>query len=169
MKKRLRIAIPVLLLGALATWAALRDASGATDALTASGTVEATDADLGFQVAGRVLEIGPREGDVVSAGEELARLDTRELDAARAAAAAQVAAAEARLAELLSGSRIEALSLDAGAGEQRDFLRAQAGLFQARAGYARARHDAVLARVNLALARGSLNRAWMDRALEVGS
>ena len=75
------------------------------DAVRASGTVEATDADLGFQTGGRVLAIAVAEGDAVAAGTELARLDTRELEAALQGARAQVDAAEARLAELEGGAR----------------------------------------------------------------
>jgi HlyD family secretion protein len=71
----------------------------------ASGTVEATDADLGFQTGGRVLTIDVAEGDAVAAGVELARLDTRELEAGLQGARAQVDAAEARLAELEGGAR----------------------------------------------------------------
>jgi len=92
-------------LAALTTWLVLRNGNGAAAAISASGTVEATEADLGFQVPGRVEEVVPHEGDMVTGGVELARLDTGELTAARDAAAAQLQAAEARLAELRRGSR----------------------------------------------------------------
>jgi HlyD family secretion protein len=95
----------VLALVTTATWLVLRGRSDANGALTASGTVEATDADLGFQVAGRVLELGVEEGDAVTAGTVLARLDTGELDALLEGAMAQLEAAEARLAELERGAR----------------------------------------------------------------
>ncbi|MBX6363915.1 MAG: efflux RND transporter periplasmic adaptor subunit, partial [Gemmatimonadetes bacterium] len=72
-----------------------------------SGTVEGREADLGFQVAGRVERILVDEGDVVAAGQVLAVLDTAELAARRAGAVAQVAAARAQLAELERGSRPE--------------------------------------------------------------
>jgi HlyD family secretion protein len=75
------------------------------DILTASGTVEATEVDLGFQLPGRVAAILPREGDQVVAGDVLARLDTLEIGANRLAAEAQLRAAEARLAELREGGR----------------------------------------------------------------
>ena len=111
MNNRLRIVIPVLIVVVVvAVVLLLRNGGPADGTLAASGTVEATEADLGFQVPGRVLEISAQEGDAVSGGQELARLDTEELDAARAAATAQLAAAEARLAELRRGARPEEIS-----------------------------------------------------------
>jgi len=79
------------------------------DAITASGTVEATEADLGFQLGGRIASIDVREGDAVRAGQVLARLDAAELDARRSGAQAQVAAASALLLELQRGARPEEL------------------------------------------------------------
>ena len=63
-------------------------------------------------------------------------------------------------------ARIEALALEAGAGEQRDLLRAEAGLFQARAGYALAGQEALTARLRLARAEGILDREWIDEWTE---
>jgi len=82
-------------------------AGGEGDTIAASGTVEATEAQLGFQVPGRIESISVREGDRVTAGQELARLDVTELLARRAQAEAQVGASNAVLAELESGSRTE--------------------------------------------------------------
>lgn len=90
---------------AVVATAAACGGEGADGVVTASGTVEATRADLGFQVPGRIRELIPREGDSVLGGQELARLDLRELEAARDGARAQVDAAEARLAEFRRGSR----------------------------------------------------------------
>ncbi len=102
--------VPVVLLlglGGFALWrfvlAPRADAAG----LVASGTVEATDAQLGFQVPGRIARLAPQEGDRVAAGDELATLDVSELDARRAQAQAQVEAVRAQLDELLAGSRRE--------------------------------------------------------------
>lgn len=78
--------------------------------LRASGTVEATDVQLGFQATGRVTAITVREGDEVRAGDELARLDRSELEARRAQAVAQVATARAVLADLESGARPEEIA-----------------------------------------------------------
>jgi len=110
MNRRVRVLIPVVVLGAVASWYFLRNGASADGTLVASGTIEATDADLGFQAPGRVLSIAVREGDAVTSGQELARLDARELEAALAGAVAQVDAAEARLTELESGARPQELA-----------------------------------------------------------
>jgi HlyD family secretion protein len=75
--------------------------------LTASGTVEATEAQLGFQVPGRVDTLRVWEGDRAQAGDRLATLDRTEARARRQQSAAQLALARAQLDELLSGSRRE--------------------------------------------------------------
>ncbi|HSG09705.1 MAG TPA: HlyD family efflux transporter periplasmic adaptor subunit [Longimicrobiales bacterium] len=133
MKKLMRIVIPVVLVAVVATVLLLRDRGNTGAALAASGTVEATEADLGFQVPGRVLEVSAREGDVVSGGQELARLDAQELEAARAAAAAQLAAAEARLTELRRGARPEEVSQAEAALRAAQRRRQEAGLDAQRA------------------------------------
>jgi HlyD family secretion protein len=105
--------------------------SGDRDSLAASGTVEATEAGLGFQVPGRIARVGPHEGDRARAGDTLAVLDRTELSA-------RLAQARALLAELEAGARSEELAQAreaAGAAEdrladaQRDFQRVQR-LFQ---------------------------------------
>ena len=105
-----------------------------TGEIEASGTVEATEADLGFQMAGRIGWIGPRLGDSVWAGEEAARLDQEELQARKRASEAQAEAVRAVLAEMTSGFRPEEIAEgQAGlrgveerlADAQRDFHRAQ--------------------------------------------
>jgi len=78
-----------------------------TGEIRASGTVEATDADLGFQMPGRIESILVREGDSVQAGAEVAFLDQEELLARRMSAQAQREAALAFLAEMESGFRVE--------------------------------------------------------------
>jgi HlyD family secretion protein len=111
MSKKRRVAITVVALVVIAAtlwFAVLRDNDG--DSVLASGTVEATEADLGFQAPGRIERIAVREGDRVAEGQELARLDRSELLARRQAAAAQAEAARAVLAELESGFRSEEIA-----------------------------------------------------------
>jgi HlyD family secretion protein len=104
------IAVPVvLLLVGLGAWLAFRPRGGDAGVLEASGTVEATEADLGFQAGGRIAEVLVREGDRVEAGALLARLDDAELVARLAAAEAQLEAAHQVLRELERGARPEEL------------------------------------------------------------
>jgi HlyD family secretion protein len=86
-------------------------AGGADDAgVEASGTVEATQVDLAFQLPGRIAALVPREGDRVTTGQLIGHLDTLEIAARRAGARAQHDAARALLGELESGSRTEEIA-----------------------------------------------------------
>ena len=133
----------------------------------------------GLQVSWPLFTGGARSASVRRAQAELTAarsdLDAARLQVAQAVDAAETAVVEADArAEALElavvqweeVARIEALALEAGSGVQGDLLRAEAGLFQARAGHARARYDAVLSRIRLARADGTLDRTWMDEALE---
>lgn len=111
MKPRMRAAVPILLVvSAAVAWLLTRDGGASEAGLPSSGMIEATDADLGFQLAGRVAEVLVSEGDAVSPGQELARLDTRVLEASLGSARAQLAVAEARLRELRQGARPQELA-----------------------------------------------------------
>ncbi|MCB2115445.1 MAG: efflux RND transporter periplasmic adaptor subunit [Rhodobacteraceae bacterium] len=71
---------------------------GTESAITYVGTVVARiEADLGFPLAGTIAERPVSAGDLVAAGEVLARLDPTDLDAALQAAEAGVTVAEAQL------------------------------------------------------------------------
>ena len=76
-----------------------------SDALTLSGNLEVTDAQLGFKVSGRVVERTVSEGDRVQAGQLIARLDDAEQKDQLALRRAELAGAAAALAELEAGSR----------------------------------------------------------------
>ncbi len=108
--KRIVPVVVILGLAGLALWRFVLAPRAEAAGLVASGTVEATDAQLGFQAPGRIARLTPREGDRVAAGDELATLDTSELDARRAQAQAQVATVQAQLDELLAGSRREEIA-----------------------------------------------------------
>ena len=112
MHKKPRIVIGAVVLSTIGAFAIYRTTSAAdnTGAILASGTVEATQAELGFQLAGRLQALSVREGDKVSAGAELALLERDDLLAQREVAKAQVAAAQAVLSELVAGSRREEIA-----------------------------------------------------------
>jgi membrane fusion protein YbhG len=94
------IVVLALILVAIAAYAGIRYfRGGGNKALFASGTVEATEAQLGFQAPGRIDAVAVHEGDAVEQGQTLARLDTRETEARLAQARAQVQAAQVRLGE----------------------------------------------------------------------
>jgi HlyD family secretion protein len=108
MKKRQRIGIAAVVMLALTVTVVLISRSSRDEALvTASGTVETTEADLGFQVPGRIDSIVVDEGDHVSGGTDLAWLDRTELFARKRQAEAQLGTARARLLELERGFRTE--------------------------------------------------------------
>lgn len=112
MHRTRRIAIAALVLTASAgiiAWKGLGH-SGSKDTIVVSGTVESIEADLGFEQSGRLATIAVREGAVVDSGTILAALDQAELSAERDAAAADLAGAEAMLAEYLAGSRTEEIA-----------------------------------------------------------
>lgn len=97
-KKRILVAGLAGIAG-LAVFLVTRILDSSDAGLTASGTVEATEAQLGFQTAGRIEFIKVREGDAVKQDEVLARLDTRETEARLAQARAQVNVVTLRLKE----------------------------------------------------------------------
>lgn len=108
--KRTRIVMLIVIVAAAAAagyWYWYRPVPEAANVLVASGTVEATEGQLGFPASGRIDAIAVREGDRVLAGTELARLDRTELEARRAQAVAHVNAGRAQLTELERGSRPE--------------------------------------------------------------
>ncbi len=78
----------------------------ATTTITASGIVTpAQNPDLALQSGGRVAVVTTKVGATVTRGTLLVSLDTAALSAARAQAAANLRAAQARLAELEAGPR----------------------------------------------------------------
>lgn len=78
----------------------------------ASGNVAAPSTiDLKFQNPGKIVFLGVESGEIVSAGDVLARQDTSVLSAQLAQAEAAVAVAQAELASLREGTRLEAIAV----------------------------------------------------------
>jgi len=96
-----------------------------SNGLVASGTVEATDALLAFQVPGLIDTVAVHEGDKVKRGMELARLDQRETRARRAQARAQLKVTEARLSDAQRDLERSTTLLAGGAIGQEAFDKAQ--------------------------------------------
>ena len=99
--RRLPAALAAAALFALAACAG----GDASAPLVVSGNLEVTDAQLGFKIPGRVVERTVSEGDHIQAGQLIARLDDVEQTEQLALRRAELAGAQAALAELEAGSR----------------------------------------------------------------
>lgn len=115
-----------------------------------TGSLEpAASVQLGFAVGGRLEKLEVSRGDVVSAGQVLARLDTGLASAQLAQAEAAVAGAQAQLAAGEAAfARATALYEAKGLSDQQ-YADAKAGVEAGRAGLEQARAAARLARENL--------------------
>src|SRR3954468_2176198 len=119
---------------------------GRSKALTASGTLEARNINVGSKVGGRIVEVKVREGDHVAAGQLLVRFDDAELEAQMVQARGRLESAKANLLKLERGSRPEEIAEAKAAGSGRvaeveqarsDLVRAQAQLKNAEANHNR--------------------------------
>ena len=74
-----------------------------------SGTIEtpAEPSKVGFQVSGKVIRVGPREGDFVKAGDVLAVIDPADYQFALESAVAQTALARAQYEKAYESARPE--------------------------------------------------------------
>ncbi len=126
---------------------------------------------LGFESGGRIEAIGARIGDRVSAGDVLASLDTRTIEAQLAAARAEVAAAEAqaglarvtleRQQTLVDRGHISAQRLDEAAASERAAL--------ASAAAARASAQALAVRLELSTLTAPFDGVVTARHLDEGA
>ena len=110
MKKRLRIALPLLVIiaGALIWHFRFRE-QGPAGQILVSGNIEVTQVDVSFKIPGRLVQRLVDEGDQVTARQLVARLDPKDQRLNENRAAAELAYSQAVLAELTAGSRPEEL------------------------------------------------------------
>ena len=100
MKKRIMIPV-VLLIAAAGTAAFLLRGGGRhpENRIAISGNIELSEVNIGFKTSGKLIERTVDEGDPVTKGQIVARLDREQLTAQRAREAAGVAASESQLAQ----------------------------------------------------------------------
>jgi HlyD family secretion protein len=79
--------------------------------ITASGFIEVRQVAMAPEVSGRIARLMVDEGDQVSQGQVLAEIDTDLLDAQIREAEAAVAMAEAQLAQVEAGARVEDIAM----------------------------------------------------------
>jgi len=118
--------------------------------IRASGHIEATEVRLAAKVGGRLLEAPFEEGEAITAGVLVARLETVNAEHQLAQARANAEAADAQLRLLLAGSRAE------------DLRRAEDQMAQAQAELDAARRD--LDRLSGLADRGSATEKSRDDA-----
>lgn len=114
--RTLPIAMKAILGGTLLLVSACRSHPEAL--LRLSGNIEVIQVEASFRVGGKVLERPVDEGQVVGAGQLLARLDAQDLEQQVAMRAADAATARAALDAMLAGSRKEEIEASKAALEQ---------------------------------------------------
>lgn len=111
MKKR--IILPVLLLIVMVVAGVFyfkKQPAPELDRIRVSGNIEITDVEVSFKIPGRLEKRLVSEGEMVTAGQVVARLDSRDLAQEIAQRHAQVGVAQATLTELKTGSRPEEIA-----------------------------------------------------------
>lgn len=151
MKRRIvrLVVIATLLVGGIYGWRA-GWFGGAEAAQTINGNVEVREVELGFRVGGRIAAIMVDEGDAVTPGMTLARLDAAPFADAMASARADIGVADAALVRQRNGSRPQ------------DISEAEAALRAAEAVAVNA--DKEFARVSELAAKGFVSAARVDSA-----
>jgi HlyD family secretion protein len=86
---------------------------GPSSSILLSGSVEARETDLAFQVPGRIARLAVDEGQAVTAGQPVASLESRDFELALARARAEAGVSRAALALLDAGARPQELRVAA--------------------------------------------------------
>jgi HlyD family secretion protein len=150
----------VIALGA-AGWYLSQPKSGAGGALTASGTIEATQVVIAPEIAGRVTAVNAAEGDAVQDGQVLITLDDTLLTAQRGQAEAAIAVARANVKAALAsvaGAEADVVRANAATGAAESaVVGAKEAVAGAKAAYKLAKAGASGAQ--LGLARSQVNQA----------
>lgn len=108
--RRHHLLLLTLTTGYTLPWAAACGNGTPENVARVSGHVEATEVRVAAEVGGRLLELRPREGDRVQAGEVVARFDARDTELALDRARAERAQAEAQLRLVRAGARREEIT-----------------------------------------------------------
>ncbi len=150
MKKRIIALALLTLVAAGSYWAHQHYLKREPGDLQFSGTIEATEVNLGAKLPGALDSVTVRAGDKVSKGQVVAVISRSDLAAQKERDALGVSKAEAQLADLVSGAREEEIN------------EARAMVGTAQAGYDKAASDYFR---TLALHRsGAVSQADLDKA-----
>jgi multidrug resistance efflux pump len=134
------------------------------EALSASGTLEARNIEVGSKVGGRVTQVLVQEGDMVKPNQLIVTFDDAELYARVLQARGQLEAARANLTKLERGNRPEDIA-EAAAATAREGGYAVAQVQQARAQLASAHAEQTNAKQNYDRVKSLVEQGVMARQL----
>jgi HlyD family secretion protein len=154
-----RIALTLALMSTTAVFVTGCSKSLDDSTIRASGHIEATEVRLAAKVGGRLLEAPLEEGQTITAGVLVARLETVDAEHQLAQARANAEAADAQLRLLLAGSRAEDLRR---AEDQRRDLDRLSGLADRGSATEKSRDDAAT-RKEIAERAVAAARAQLDK------
>src|SRR5262249_19553578 len=109
LRGRLVVAVVLVVGAGLGLWALARRGGGPA-VLQVTGTIEATQVEIGAKTTARIREIPVEEGDRVRRGQAILVLDQDEPRADVARLEAAVNLAQAQLRDLLAGARREEIA-----------------------------------------------------------
>ncbi len=162
MKKRLPLLIlPVLIIAGLFIFFLVFKEKADPGMIRVSGNIEATDVELGFKIAGRLEECLVNEGDTVSKGSVLARLENMDQKIAMAIAETNLARARSVLAELMAGSRPQEIDLS-----EARVIQARQAVLELTRGSRAQEIEAAASDLNTALASEKSAKAQLAQAKE---
>jgi HlyD family secretion protein len=148
------VAVVVLVAAGAAWWHHHREQETDPNRLDLNGNVDIRQVSLAFNASERIVELGPREGDTVAAGQVIGRLDTRTPQLKLQQADAQAEVAAQALKRLRAGSRPQEI-----AQAQAEVAAAQADVDQA------ATQAARLRQVGAATSGQGISQQDLDNAL----
>ena len=108
-KTKLKIALLVVVVAIVTGMAGYKLYGRAEKGITATGTIEVTKTDITPKVAGYLAELKIKEGDMVTIGQLVARIDRPDLQAQLLRDEAALARAKAQLRDLEQGARTQEL------------------------------------------------------------
>ncbi|MCJ7748387.1 MAG: efflux RND transporter periplasmic adaptor subunit, partial [Desulfobacterales bacterium] len=107
MKRFVILILIAAAIGGVLYYFLILDKKEGDNVIKVSGNIEATEADVGFKISGRIVSRFYEEGDWVEKGKVLAKLEDEDLRQRLDLARATLMSAQARLSKLLAGSRPE--------------------------------------------------------------
>ena len=107
MKKKFAFIVVVLVLITLSVLGYRNYFNTPADITTYSGTIEGTDLPVQPELGGKIIELLVREGQMIKAGDIVAKLDVSQAKISLDSARSQQAQAQAKLNDLLGGARAE--------------------------------------------------------------